>query len=393
MQYTTGAPMRAYGDSTLDAGIRSRFVLGVNGLAMHVLEAGHETPGRPCLLLLHGFPELAYSWRKVMMPLAAAGYRVLAPDQRGYGATSGWDGRYHGDLAQYQMLNLARDALGLLSALGIREVAAVIGHDFGASVAGWCAMLRPDVFRAAAVMSAPFPGAPAIPFATDGRALSEAERLPAITRIGAALAALSPPRKHYQSYYATPEADPDMMRAPQGLAAFLRAYYHQKSADWAGNRIFPLTGWTAGELAKLPSYYVMGLNQTMPEAVGDAMPTPDEIARCRWLTEAELAVYVGQYQRTGFQGGLNWYRCRLEPHLVAQHELFSGMSIMVPFTFIAGASDWGVHQTPGAEERMRAAAKAYRGTHLIEGAGHWVQQEQPEATVRQLLAFLAGGRS
>ena len=86
---------------------------------MHVLEAGFETPGRPCLLLLHGFPELAYSWRKVMLPLAAAGYHVVAPDQRGYGRTTGWDGGYDADLRPFRMLNLVRDALGLLSALGL----------------------------------------------------------------------------------------------------------------------------------------------------------------------------------------------------------------------------------------------------------------------------------
>src|SRR5689334_20547905 len=99
----------------LPAGIRSRTIGGINGLAMHVLEAGFETEGRPLVLLLHGFPELAYNWRKVMLPLAAAGYRVIAPDQRGYGRTTGWDGRYDGDVAAFRLLNLARDALGLVA--------------------------------------------------------------------------------------------------------------------------------------------------------------------------------------------------------------------------------------------------------------------------------------
>src|SRR5262245_41898237 len=93
------------GPELLPAGIRARIVPGVNGLAMQVLEAGFEKPGRPCVLLLHGFPELAYSWRKVMLPLAAAGFHVVAPDQRGYGRTTGWDGDYDGDLASYHMLN------------------------------------------------------------------------------------------------------------------------------------------------------------------------------------------------------------------------------------------------------------------------------------------------
>src|SRR5437868_6842687 len=117
--------------AALPAGIRARLVPGVNGLAMNVLEAGFETPDRPCLLLLHGFPELAYSWRKVMLPLAAGGYHVVAPDQRGYGRTSGGDVGYDCDLHQYFPLALVRDALALVLALGRRHVAAVIGHDFG----------------------------------------------------------------------------------------------------------------------------------------------------------------------------------------------------------------------------------------------------------------------
>src|ERR1043166_5665507 len=102
----------------LPSGIRSRVVHGVNGLSMHVLEAGFEAKGRPCVLPPHGFPEPAYSWRKVMLPLAAAGYRVVAPDQRGYGRTTGWDADYDGDLGSFRILNVVRDALGLVYSLG-----------------------------------------------------------------------------------------------------------------------------------------------------------------------------------------------------------------------------------------------------------------------------------
>src|SRR3954449_3972108 len=109
-------------DIPLPSTIRSRFVDGINGLRMHVLEAGFETRGRPCVLLLHGFPELAYSWRKVMPQLAAAGYYVIAPDQRGYGRTTGWDPNYDGDLRSFRKLNLVRDALALVSALGYESV-------------------------------------------------------------------------------------------------------------------------------------------------------------------------------------------------------------------------------------------------------------------------------
>src|SRR3712207_5367259 len=115
--------------AVLPPGVCSRFVDGVNGLRMHILGAG-EGEGRPLLLLLHGFPELAYSWRKVMPALAEAGFHVVAPDQRGYGRTTGWSADYDGDLAPFRPLNLVRDALGLTRALGHRPAAGVVGHDF-----------------------------------------------------------------------------------------------------------------------------------------------------------------------------------------------------------------------------------------------------------------------
>src|ERR1700746_3902287 len=113
-------------DEVLPSGIRSRFVRDINGLRVHVLEAGFEARGRPLVLLLHGFPEIAYSWRKGMQPLAAAGSRVVAPDQRGYGRTTGWDPEYDGDLGSFRFPNLVRDALGLIGAFGYPPVDAVI---------------------------------------------------------------------------------------------------------------------------------------------------------------------------------------------------------------------------------------------------------------------------
>src|SRR3954451_655773 len=147
-----------YGNGTLPREIRSRVIDNINGLSMHVLEAGEAD--RPCVLLLHGFPELAYSWRKIMLPLAEGGFHVVAPDQRGYGRTTGWDADYDGDLGSFRMTNLATDALGLVSSLGHRTVRAVVGHDFGAPVAAYCALIRPDVFRSLALMSHTFAGPP-----------------------------------------------------------------------------------------------------------------------------------------------------------------------------------------------------------------------------------------
>lgn len=374
---------------TLPPGIRSRFVRDVNGLRMHVLEAGFEARGQPCVLLLHGFPELAYSWRKVMLPLAAAGFHVIAPDQRGYGRTTGWDPDYDGDLASFRLLNLARDALGLVSALGYRSVAAVVGHDFGSPVAAWCALVRPDVFRAVALMSAPFAGPPALPLGTVDPEGSGADRRSSASGIHEALARLDRPRKHYQWYYSTRQADADMLHCPQGVHGFLRAYYHYKSADWSGNKPFPLRAWSAEDLAKMPTYYIMDRDKDMAATVAPEMPSPRQIAACRWLTESELAVYSGEFRRTGFQGGLQWYRCRTDGKYENELQLFSGRTIDVPSVFIAGASDWGVYQVPGSFERMQQhACTRMLGCHLVDGAGHWVQQEQPERVSELLLRFL-----
>ena len=378
----------AYGNATLPPGIRSRIVDNINGLSMHALEAGFETAGRPCVLLLHGFPELAYSWRKVMLPLAAAGFHVVAPDQRGYGRTTGWDGAYDGDLGSFRILNLVRDALSLVSALGYRSVAAVIGHDFGSHVAANCAMIRPDAFRSVALMSAPYAGPPALPFNTADK---PAQSGPSRLKVLEDLAKLERPRKHYQHYYQMREANENMWKAAQGVHAFMRGYYHVKSADWKQNQPFRLAGFTAGELAKMPTYYIMDLAKGMAETVAEQMPSAEEIAACRWLTEGELSVYAGEFGRTGFQGGLQWYRCNYGQY-TAELEVFSGRTVDVPACFIAGKSDWGVYQNPGVFERMQTVAVCphWRGAHLVEGAGHWVQQEQPEQVARLLMEFLRG---
>lgn len=375
-----------YGNVSLPTGIRSRFVKNNNGLNMHVLEAGFEQKGRPCVLLLHGFPELAYSWRKVMPQLADAGYHVIAPDQRGYGRTTGWNADYDGDLKPFGSLNLVRDIVGLLSAMGYRSVDAVFGHDAGSLVAAWCALIRPDIFQSVAMMSAPFSGVPSMPFDTaDGN-----ESAPAgSSGIHEEMAALTPPRKHYQWYYSTREANGDMVDCKQGIHDFIRAYYHHKSADWKQNKPFPLKSWTAGELAKMPTYYIMRRDSDMAETAAEEMPSAAEIAACAWLPDDELRVYSGEYGRNGFQGGLQWYRCGTSGLNGSELSLFSGRTIDVPSCFIAGKSDWGIYQKPGSIEAMqKTACTRMRACHLVDGAGHWVQQEQPDQVSRLLLEFL-----
>lgn len=370
----------------LPAGIRSRRLNGVNGLDVHFLESGVDAGSQPVLLLLHGFPELAYSWRKVMPELAAAGYRVIAPDQRGYGRTTGWDAHYDGDLYNFHMFNLVRDALALVAALGIRTVHAVIGHDFGSPVAAWCALIRPDVFKSVALLSAPFSGPPSLQFdktQTAARAMSPSANL------DEQLAALASPRLHYQTYYSSRQADTNMRFCPQGLHDFLRAYYHVKSADWPRNAPHALSGMSAPEMAKLPEYYVMNLDKGMAETVAPEMPSAESIAACAWLPDAELAVYAAEFGRTGFQGALQWYRSMRDPGHGDHFLLFSGQRIEVPSCFIAGAGDWGVYQRPGSFEAMQQnACSDLRGCHLVNGAGHWVQQEQPAEVSRLLLEFL-----
>jgi pimeloyl-ACP methyl ester carboxylesterase len=374
-----------YSPSVLPAGVRSRFVNNGNGIRMHVLEAGFETPNRPAVVLLHGFPELAFSWRRVMAPIAAAGYHVIVPDLRGYGRTSGTEITYDEDLGPFRTLNEVRDILGLVSAFGYRSISAVVGHDFGSPVAAWCSVVRPDVFRSTVLMSAPFGGTPSFPFNT-----ANAPPAPAAAGGGDIyqdLAKLKPPRKHYQRYYATREANQNLSHPPQGVHAFLRAYYHMKSADWQQNKPGPLKARTAEEWAKLPRYYVMDLDKGMAETVAAEMPSAAEIVANKWLPEADLKVYSTEYERTGFQGGLQGYRGGSS---IYANELltFAGRTIDQPSMFVGGKSDWGVFQNPGAFERMqKTACTRMVGAHLVEGAGHWVQQEQPEQVTRLLLAF------
>jgi pimeloyl-ACP methyl ester carboxylesterase len=379
-----------YGNGTLTAGIRSRYIPNVNGLTVHMLEAGYETPGRPVVVLLHGFPELAYSWRKVMSPVAAAGYHVIAPDQRGFGRTTGWDDSYDADPDPFRILNMTRDATALVFALGHRSIAMIVGHDAGAPVAAWAALIRPDVFRSVTIMSSPYEGPPSLPFDTANgaplpkRAITDDE-------LDAELAKLNPPRKYYQNYQRTRGANDDMLHAPQGLHAFFRGYYFSKSADNKQNNPHPLKARTAEEMAQIPTYYVMEKDKGMAATAASFMPSNDYILNCKWLTEAEVDVYATEYGRTGFTGALQGYRVRRgsDPKSTAEMATFSGRTIDIPSQFVAGKSDWGVYQTPGAVDKMRnSACTKMKGFHLVDGAGHWVQQEQSKQVASLLVDFL-----
>src|SRR5689334_17951550 len=373
--------------AVLPRGVRARLVENVNGIRMHVLEAGYEGARRPAVLLVHGFPELAYSWRKVLLPIAAAGYHVVAPDLRGYGRSGGTGVKFDDDLSPWRTLNEVTDMVALVSAFGYRSIAAVVGHDFGSPVAAWCSLVRPDIFRSVVLMSAPFAGTATMLFNTvDAAPVKPAA---AADTIYDDLAKLAPPRKHYQRYYSTREANENMWHAPQGIHAFLRAYYHVKSADWKENHPAPLAARTAAEWAKLPRYYVMDLNKGMAETVAPEMPSASAIAANTWLPDAELRVYSSEYGRTGFQGGLQSYRVGSSGRFNGDLQVFAGRAIDQPSMFIAGRSDWGAYQNPGALERMQKTACTHMaGVHFVDGAGHWVQQEQPERVSALIIEFL-----
>ena len=364
-------------------------ILRVRDLDMYVLHAGQRSA--PLLLLLHGFPELSYSWRHLLVPLSELGFFVVAPDQRGYGRTHNITSdeqlvEYWDDLAPYRMLSLVHDIVALVHALGYDQAAAVVGHDFGSSVAAHCALTRPDMFKALVCMSAPYAGQPRYPTVLDTSHTPVPPKTTPWTALGDLLAGLHPPMKHYTAYFSGPDANADMVNTPQGLQAFLRAYFHMKSADWPGNDPHPLKDVT--QILRLPHYYVMPAHQTMPAAVLAHAPSELEVAKNRWLPDEELAVYVETFRRTGFQGGLNWYRAMRDLSSVDELGVFAGKKIKVPSMFLGGVKDWGIYQGPGVLEKMETVCTQYKGTVLIDGAGHWVQQEQPREVVKTLTKFL-----
>lgn len=361
-----------------------------NGLTFHILQAGYTpTRDKPLILLCHGFPELAFSWKKIMRPLADAGYHVVAFDQRGYGRTTGWDNSsfINTNMSQFAMTNVVRDVVTLANALGYRQVKCVVGHDFGAVTASMCALMRPDFFKSVVMMSHPFKAPEPLPFNTAHRESVVRASAPPLD-IQAELAKLAEPRKHYKWYNSTSMAAVDWANPAQGLREFLRGYIHVKSAVWKENAPYPLGGWTAQELAKLPFYYIMPLQLSMPETIANMMTGQDISATKSWMSDSDLAVYVEEWSRTGFQGALNYYRVTTNPNHMKDLELFAGKKIECPSTFISGARDWGNYQQPGALESYPESCSDFRGTRFIQDAGHWPQQEQPEKVVQELLAFL-----
>ncbi len=380
-----------YGRNTLPAGVRPRLVPNVNGLTVNMLEAG--TQGRPLVLLLHGFPNLGYSWRKVMPAFAVAGYYVIAPDCRGFGRTVGWDKSWDADPTPFLMLNMVRDQIALVYALGYRNTEMVVGHDQGQLLATYAAIIRPDLFPRLTTVSSAGGAPPSFP-------LSGEERKPAYTNteLDAEYAKLNPPRRGYQDYWASKQADEDMKHVPQGMSDFFRAFYYMKGGEFPGNqnltplKPMPTAKAAAEENARMPEYYVMRRDRSMPATMAAYMPSREYIANCKWFTQTECDVYGQEYSASGWTGALHEYRHRRNnafPPTLAEQLTFSGRPIDVPAQFIAGKQDWGANRIRGGPMGAgQTGFTNFKGVRLVDGAGHWPHEEQPEIVSQHLINFL-----
>jgi pimeloyl-ACP methyl ester carboxylesterase len=309
-----------------------------NGITMHAAEQGRG----PLVILLHGFPEGWYSWRHQLPALAAAGFRAAAPDQRGYGRTD-----RPGSVEAYDILHLTADVVGLVDALGEKR-AVVVGHDWGAAVAWHCALLRPDVFRALGLLSVPY-----------------LQRSWGEPRPTDAMRMLAGDGEFYQLYFQEPgkaeaELEADVRRA---ITMFLYA---------ASGDAPPEKRWR----------YLFKKKERLLDTGG----LPDELPA--WLTGADLDHCTAEFTRTGFRGGLNWYR-NLD-RIWEQTRFLCGAPVRQPALFAAGERDAVIAMYSPAYEALPATVPDLRSRTLLPGAGHWLQQERPDEVNRLLIDFLNG---
>ena len=307
--------------------------LSVNGIGMRVATQGSG----PLVLLCHGFPELWCSWRQQMAALANAGWRAVAPDMRGYGGTDA-----PAEPTQYTMLHHVGDMVGLVHALGEKQ-AVIVGHDWGAPAAWTAALLRPEVFRAVVGMSVPYsPPGPV-------------DLLSALQQMGVS--------SFYMQYFQTPGVAEAELQAD--VAATMRRLTFSLSGDGAG-----------------------GVATILPPGKGFLHNTVDPAVMPSWVDAEALAYTVSEFERTGFRGGLNWYRSlRLSWELLAP---WRGAVIHQPSLFIGGDRD-DVLKFPNSRASIDGFGQTLpglRGSHILPGAGHWVQRERATAVNELLLSFL-----
>lgn len=316
------------------AGVRHR-VLPINGIRMHVAEAGAGVP----VILCHGFPHLWYSWRHQLPVLAEAGWRVLAPDLRGYGHTDAPT-----EVEAYGSPQVCGDITALIDACGARR-AVLVGLDFGAQLVWETALRHPDRLLGVIVLNNPYTGRP--------------RHRP--TETFATMAAQHFLHLHY--FQRPGPADAELNADP---SRFLSRIFWALSGDGS---YFDVFGHPAGT----------GYIQALPPA--PPLPWP-------WLTAAEFAYYVTEFTRTGFTGGLNWYRA-IDLRW-AQSEALGSAPVQVPAFFLAGEKDVDIAGFSGRDplDRMRSLVPGLRELVLLPGAGHLVQMERPAAVNAHLLRFL-----
>jgi pimeloyl-ACP methyl ester carboxylesterase len=312
-----------------------------NGIPVHLAEAGSG----PLVLFCHGFPESWYSWRHQLKALAEAGYRAVAPDMRGYGET----GQPH-EIDQYTLFHLVGDMVGVLDALSAPQ-AVVIGHDWGAPVAWHCALLRPDRFHAVAGLSVPF--------------------FPRWSKRPTSVMPQTESSLFYQLYFQAPGvAEAELERSPRET---IRRLLYSGSGDVAPGSDITLSGNGPG---------------MVPRTGGFLSRTIDPPAPPAWLTEADIDFYAGEFARSGFRGGLNWYR-----NIDRNWELlapFAGAKVTVPALYMAGDRDVVV-KFPRMDQlipNLKLFVPNLTKTIMLPGCGHWTQQERADEVNAALIAFL-----
>jgi pimeloyl-ACP methyl ester carboxylesterase len=315
----------------------SQRTIEANGIRMHVAENGTG----PLVLLCHGFPESWYSWRHQLQALGEAGFHAVAPDMRGYGKTDRPE-----EIEKYTLLHLVGDMVGLLDALGA-ETAAIAGHDWGAPVAWHAALLRPDRFRGVIGLSVPFRPRPPAPPTTFMPKSDDA--------------------LFYQLYFQTPGvAEAELERDPR---LTIRSLLYSASGD-APRRA------RDGEIGMVPR------RGGFLTAMGNPSSLPP------WLSDADLSFYAAEFARTGFRGGLNWYR-----NIDRNWELlapFAGIRVAVPALYIAGDRDLVV-AFRGMDQlipNLRKFVPQLRDTIMLPGCGHWTQQERAREVSAVMVDFL-----
>jgi pimeloyl-ACP methyl ester carboxylesterase len=311
--------------------ITHRFV-DTNGIRLHIAECGEG----PLVLLCHGFPESWYSWRHQLEALATAGFRAVAPDMRGYGQTE-----RPAEIDKYTLLHLVGDMVGLLDALEA-PTAAIAGHDWGAPVAWHAALLRPDRFRAVVGLSVPFR-----------------------------------PRGSRRPTSVMPQTDD---------AVFYQLYFQQPGVAEAELGRDPRR--TLRMVLRTPTKEVNPLVTMVPRQGGWLSRMPEPTALPEWLSEADLDFYAKEFERTGFAGGLNWYR-----NIDRNWELlapYARAQVQVPALYMAGDRDL-VLSFPGMKELLPSLSRfvpKLQRTIILPGCGHWTQQERPREVNAAMIEFL-----